>query len=373
MKLAKIRDQRGVVSIMITMIMMLVISLIVIGFSQVARRNERESLDRQLSTQAYYAAESGVNAVNHYLLNPANATAQVDTLDSGDCKATDSPVALPNLSSANSVSTTCLMLNTQPTTLVADPVTQDSPIVFHVQDGTNSFSSLVFTWTPPAHSTGSYNCAATNTNGGITTLPVYTTTPGAGTPWDCAEGILRIDFVPVSTFTKAGLSDAEDNTKTVYFVPNASMAGQNTVDLSQATNAYLRKTKCATYSTTNTCATTGCGTSVNSTCAGIVTAGLGSNYYVRVSTLYKDAGSVTISATDATQVGGVRFVQGQAVIDSTGKAQDQYRRVQVRVPLVSTQSALPLFGVQSTSTICKQMSVAAGIYPASPCTSQPGV
>jgi Tfp pilus assembly protein PilX len=55
--------QAGMVSIMVTMILMVVLSLIVIGFAQIARRNSRQSLDRQLSTSAFYAAEAGVNDV----------------------------------------------------------------------------------------------------------------------------------------------------------------------------------------------------------------------------------------------------------------------------------------------------------------------
>jgi len=38
--------QRGMVAIMITMILMIVISLIVLGFAQISRRNQRQSLDR---------------------------------------------------------------------------------------------------------------------------------------------------------------------------------------------------------------------------------------------------------------------------------------------------------------------------------------
>jgi len=44
------KNQTGLVSIMVTIIMMLVISLIVLGFATVTRRNTREALDRQLST-----------------------------------------------------------------------------------------------------------------------------------------------------------------------------------------------------------------------------------------------------------------------------------------------------------------------------------
>src|SRR5665647_2919352 len=55
------QSQSGMVAIFVTMLMIIVISLIVLGFAQVTRRNQRNTLDSQLSTQAYYAAESGVN------------------------------------------------------------------------------------------------------------------------------------------------------------------------------------------------------------------------------------------------------------------------------------------------------------------------
>ena len=47
--------------VLLTMILMIVVGLIVLGFAQISRRNQRQALDRQLSTQAFYAAETGVN------------------------------------------------------------------------------------------------------------------------------------------------------------------------------------------------------------------------------------------------------------------------------------------------------------------------
>ena len=55
------RNQDGLVSIIIVVILMIVISIIVLSFAKVVRNEQRQTLDRQLSTQAYYAAESGVN------------------------------------------------------------------------------------------------------------------------------------------------------------------------------------------------------------------------------------------------------------------------------------------------------------------------
>src|SRR5487761_1358632 len=61
-------SQAGIASITVTMIMMIVISLIVLSFAQIARREQRQSIDRQLSVQAYYAAESGANIARTAIL-----------------------------------------------------------------------------------------------------------------------------------------------------------------------------------------------------------------------------------------------------------------------------------------------------------------
>ena len=41
-------NEQGIVSITVTMVFILVISLTVLGFSQVVQRNSRQALDRQL-------------------------------------------------------------------------------------------------------------------------------------------------------------------------------------------------------------------------------------------------------------------------------------------------------------------------------------
>ena len=63
------RNQHGVASIFVVMILMTILALISIGFSHLMNRELRQSLDRQLSTEAYFAAESGVNDAKIYLAN----------------------------------------------------------------------------------------------------------------------------------------------------------------------------------------------------------------------------------------------------------------------------------------------------------------
>lgn len=103
-------DQRGMVSFTVTLVMILVISLIVIGFAQISRRNQREMLDRQLSTQAFYAAESGVNAAAAVVRkNPETVVSKTD------CNTTQGSSvytqASPVLNDNPNVRYTCLLVD----------------------------------------------------------------------------------------------------------------------------------------------------------------------------------------------------------------------------------------------------------------------
>src|SRR4051794_35527663 len=55
-------DQKGFASIVVALVMIVVFGLLTIGFTQLARHEQQNSLSKQLANQAYYAAESGINA-----------------------------------------------------------------------------------------------------------------------------------------------------------------------------------------------------------------------------------------------------------------------------------------------------------------------
>lgn len=332
-KTRKVNEQ-GIVAIFVTMILMLVITLIVIGFSQVARRNQREALDRQLSTQAYYAAESGVNAAAKYF--SGNPGSQIDTLTGGDCTDATLPITVP-IPISSGISTPCLMVNAQPASLVANPVTQDSNIVWHVQDaGGSTYNGLTFTWAAD----GGSNATSCTT---VANHPSHDT-------WNCKFAILRVDIVPAGT---GNLGSLNSNTaKTVFMTPTSAASGPLTTGTTAIPNAV------------NVVGTT-CSTTTNQCSVKILAAGLGaSEYYVRITTLYQDSASVSLTSTTVLQpTGGAKFKDGQAIIDSTGQAQDERRRIQVRIPLVRAEDNLPLFGVVSTQSVCKQLNVLANVNP----------
>jgi len=62
-------NQSGASAIMFTLFFVMVISLISVGYATLARRDQRATLDKTLSNQAQYVAESGIAAVKQYIDN----------------------------------------------------------------------------------------------------------------------------------------------------------------------------------------------------------------------------------------------------------------------------------------------------------------
>src|SRR5690349_2098676 len=78
---AEVSGQQGFVSIFAVLIIMSVLTLIAIGFSMVSRQAEKNTLDDQLNTQAFYAAESGINDVSRIV----DAAASGSRFEKPDC------------------------------------------------------------------------------------------------------------------------------------------------------------------------------------------------------------------------------------------------------------------------------------------------
>lgn len=328
-------DQVGMVAIIVTMIMMLVITLIVLGFSEVTRRNQREALDTQLGTQAYYAAETGVNdvvtSVNH---GSTPTSTNCNTFLAKD--ASGASVTLPRkLKADNSVANTCLIINATPNSLIADSVAPSTGSVqWHVMNlSGNPFTKLTFSWAPDPSAAGT--CAAS---------AAYKTYPKA-TAWNCTNALLRVDIfnrAAVASFDAPTLAAA---TRTLYLMPvNGAGTG---VTLNLTAKAYQ-----------GSCNASGAGHICTAT---VNVGGLASaNYFVRVTSMYATAKSVTLRGYEGF-AGTIpaKFTDGQIVVDSTGRAQDQVKRIRVRIPLGSVTTAAPVFAVQGTDTICKNSTVLA--------------
>lgn len=317
--------QAGIVSFIVTLIMMLVISLVVIGFTQVTNRTQREALDRQLATQAQYAAESGVNKVGTIIDNASIVqTKSQDTCVNAGAYAIGNGYFDPTINAANNVSVTCILVNTRPVDIrVSANQTSSSivPITVVTAAGApRSAGSLTFTWQPEIQS-DTNDCS--NFNVGFPTSAA-----------DCNFALLRVDLVRGNA---VGNADQLMDATTSFYITPTSGAGAvfNLTDASPKGN--IVRANC----------------SAKTTCTATVTLGGSWNvgtFYARLSTLYHAAPTVMIDAP-----GDASFEGAQAEIDSTGKAQDVLKRIKVRYPIgIRHDDAVPPYALQSEETICKK-------------------
>lgn len=318
-------SQRGMVSILVTMIMMLVISLIIVGFAQVTRHAQRAALDRQLSSQAYYAAESGVNDAIGYLQGHLANLPATNT----DCK---SFIATASLDATldNGVSYSCLMVDPTPPQLTLAPVPAGQTTVWAIKSASGSpWRNLTFKW-------------ASNTNDPAGACPTVGTFPTI-TNWRCNYSLLRVDLVETSALNAATVNDSS-KVGTIFISPLTS-GGSASVAYT-AGGPKIVGARC-----TSTGGTAG-------TCTMQITGLSSASYYMRLTLLYERSDSIILTGvTNDGEVG--RFSDSQAVIDATGKAQDELRRLKVVVPLTGAANGvpLPLNGLQTTGDVCKYYTI----------------
>lgn len=339
-------SQAGMVAIMVTMLLMIVISLIVLGFAQISRRNQRQALDRQLSTQAFYAAETGVNDATD-LIKAALASGTTVPAKP-DCASTGGgfySTLTPVIDASTNVEYTCMVVDPAPTAIVRSPVgTTSSVIPLIASSGT--IASATFTWTPIA-TTAVATCP--NSVGSVFSA-------AATPPWNCPYGVLRFDLVPT---TGGGLTYAslQNATMTSFVVPLRPGSAGGVASMAYTTGGG--NNRFGVVCTVAACSLT-------------ITGLTQSQYYVRVSSLYQDV-SLKITALSGTG-SAVAFQGAQAIIDVTGKAQDVLRRIQVRVPLNGASSnLLSDYAIESTDAICKRFSIMTGYFKSDANAVVPGV
>jgi hypothetical protein len=328
-------SETGIVAVMVTLIMMLVISLIVLGFAQVSRRTQRNALDTQLSTQAYYAAESGVNdAITVMRTLPVGPLPKKDKcIDSGPYQFDSQSLS----TLGTGVSYSCVLIDPSPSTIFYSLGENASQAIRLKAEGGVNFKTLTFSWVPPddIKTQPLANCP----NG----ASQYRKAVGATGGWDCKYAALHTELVPTNTLNRASLM----NTTNVNYLDPVSVLSPGTSNWS-ADNGKSIAARCVDVPAPK------CTATVNFNGAGL------NAYYLRLGALYRSA-AVSITATD-TGNAPIRFAETQAHIDVTGKAQDVLRRVLVAVKLNGSPSSTPVAAITSGDSICKRFSVTGGSF-----------
>jgi Tfp pilus assembly protein PilX len=337
MKLSINKKQEGLVSIVVVMILMGIMVLVSTSFALLMRREQRQALDRQLSTQAFYAAESGVHDVA--------ARINAFTSDVTDCN--DTRIKGGNQhkldGAEGNVEYTCVLVDRSPSSLLFDPISIETSTVVRLETASGGpISRIDISWQDGSDGgVGSKFVPRSNTThllpqGGVNDPATNNLTDGQGT------GMLRATIMPIrntSSFTRDVLVN---DARTYFLYPReGAVNSAGRVD-GVADNAQFVDGNCNTGSRPYFCNARI--TNLTTTNTGVI--------YLRLKSIYRPtAVSIRIFSADGTQTD---IINSQAVIDSTGKAADVLRRIQVRVPLKGDY-LFPEHAITSLDTICKRL------------------
>lgn len=318
-------DERGLVSIIVTLVLIIVMTLVVLAMSQNANREQRQSLDRQLSDQAFYNAESGINDWANYLYETPNADP-----DKKDCNTTGNvsgkPFPVADIGTDGTNSYTCILYDKAPLTIEFDNLSVSDSNVVPIDPSNGTLNNLIFTWRAKEGTTSTGGCPVN-----------YTILPqglGAG----CNVGGLRIDLV-----NPAGDRAAINNNNfAAYLLPSRSGSATLGYTTGTVNQGQIGQARC----NANDCTLTITGLNIPAAAT---------RYYLHVKGLYQ-ASDLSISGTGGAAT-PIKFENAQIMIDATGKASDVLRRVQVRLPAQSQYDYPGSFSLKTTQNICKLMTV----------------
>jgi hypothetical protein len=344
-------------AILITMVMMVVISLIVLGFAVVSRHEQSRALNQQLSTQAFYAAESGVNdarqVIERYVQHGETIPERDQCTSNGSSSApelgnypTGDKMVLKSNGGQPSVSYTCLLVDPAPGSLKYDGVSGQSIVApLHINGGNSGGSyHIVISWKQHVAKGGSPSgqWSACPTAGGK-----FPPASHSADRWRCSNSVLRTDLTSIDH----GLSRHSLKTGTLSALMEPVRGHAHAASLSYGSSKGSMQVVPAS------CNADHCSMSIRDL--------QGSNFMLRLSSLYLTS-DVTINAYKGNGIGvvgkKVDFSGAQALVDVTGDANGVLRRIRVRLPLVNNSNLAPSAAISSNSGVCKRFKVTPGYF-----------
>lgn len=339
-----IKNQQGFASLVIALVLIIVLSLLTVGFAQLARREQQNALDKQLATQAYYAAETGVNDAiydlqHHTLTGSINTCGAVTPVsDPGGKLLNDvvnnsagasypcvlvqvTPASLPftNVDSGESRSITF-----QPSSSAPLPIPSTITLTINWQNSTSPLSL------PPAAL--GHNFPQRN-SWNYPAVMQFGVTPFNGSGPITRGSLMGSTFA--AYFYPAGSGSAAN------YATSPTNTGATSGDFGKILNAQ--------------CSVTGNSSSCSAQITNIPYDATNNTYLIHIMDFYK-LSAVTITANDSSG-SPINFKNSIWTIDVTGKAQNVLKRIQVSVP----QSAPAWFPGQAViGDVCKHMQTQPG-------------
>lgn len=327
-------DQKGLVSIIVTMVLIILMTLVVLAMSQNSNREQRQALDRQLSDQAFYNAESGINDWADYLYShPSAPFEKKNNCETDGAKLVGYPAGVPVPNIDNDTNKyTCILYDKAPPSVVFDVLSISDSKVVPIQTTDTSgnpiaLKQLKFEWSSVDTVPNLTGCNLTATSTLPKTIP------------NCTVGGLRMDLIKVGN----SRDNIIDNNYTAYVLPGKLVGA---LAYAAGRQGEIGQAICSN-------ATKKCNFTLN-----VGSATPTDVFTLHLESLYKDNKAVTITGLGGTLgTTPVRFNNAQIMIDSTGKANDVLRRVQVRIPAATQYDYPKSSAIKTTQSVCKLITV----------------
>jgi hypothetical protein len=338
-------SQKGFVAIIMVMFISIMISLMTIGFARVIMKGQQRALNSQLNTQAFYAAESGINDaiqdIKDGYVPPATDT-NCAPLNTGRVNSGNKTVVLDK---AIPIAYTCQLVSSGVKDIQYD-AGSDVPRSFPIYtQQPMAGKNLIVEWEQDANY--------------LTAIPASPTNVASSTPtvaaWGKRPAMLRVTlyYFPVATGTPItrDMFNDDANQKTFYLNP-ASIGNDNSViSIAGTEDGKIIDANCE--ASPSALRPYSCRASLNF-------AGLNHHpevynaSFIRIMPMYhKTAVNVYVGTAgnfNESSANRLTLYNAQYSIDVTGQANKLYKRLLVRIPFKDV--TYPPTGVQSNG-LCK--------------------
>lgn len=366
---------RGAVSLFVVVFTSLLLLIITIGFMRLMMQDQQHATASDVSKSAYDSAQAGVEdakralityrqvcsdaaspecARQHAIINKKECT----TLQQlGTVSSTGEEVPLKQQDSDDELQQayTCVTLQV------------DSPDYLGVLEpattrliplrGVSSFNQVIVQWFTQSD-------VKNNPNGSVGTveLPAFAALPKLAEWPQNRPALLRTQFIQLGPTFKltdfdANTDDGHSDNNTVFLYP-ASAGRTDPISIinedvrRSSTNGVLQQVACRSDFTTNRYA---CQATVALPQPIGQTDDNRGAAYIRIDGLYNQLNNFRIQLAKDGQP--VSFAGVQAIVDSTGRASDQFRRVQSRIEVDTNSFPYPRAAIDITGNLCKNFMV----------------
>lgn len=342
-------DESGFAAIVIAIVMVLVLSLTTLGFSQLVNREQKSATDKHLSSQAYYNAETGVNdaakAINEGFNEKKEKCGPLTTSDSGASLVSSKYLKNNSVGGAGN-SYTCLLIDPNPSDLQYTSIDDQSSktvIISGVNPSNPNehkpIGRLVIGWKQAGDGASSF----------VTSGFINFKAKDDANPWNY-DPVLRVSLTPIDDKSLINRNSLISNTFTSFFYPSAGSANSpgsinNASGEQGVSSGKITSGNCNSGNTVNSTTPQACNVVIRNNDPH-------SDYLLNMRSIYGKS-RVSIYALD-TAGNPLNIANAQTVIDSTGRAQDVYRRIQTRIPSKNVSEHSD-YAIEAASGICKQL------------------